>query len=109
MRFVESVDHLVDGAATAAANPVGSIQLREVDGVAGVGESRQPGGVCRRAGGGAVGRRWGQRERHGWVFLFYFNKIRWVMCRHMIGCCKTSVLQTDRIVGAPYFNSLNPM
>jgi hypothetical protein len=47
-----------------------------VDGVAGVGESRQPDGVCRKAGGGAVGRRWGQRERHGWVFLFYFNKIR---------------------------------
>jgi hypothetical protein len=36
------------------------------------------------------------------VFLFYFNKIRWVMCRQMIGCCKTSVLQTDRIVGAPF-------
>jgi hypothetical protein len=78
-----------------------------VDGVAGVGESRQPGGVCRRAGGGVIGRRWGQRERHGWVFLFYFNKIRWVMCRQKIGCCKTSVLQTDRIVGAPYFISLS--
>jgi hypothetical protein len=56
----------------AAADPVGSIQLREVDGVAGVGVARQRGGVGRRAGGGAVGRRWGQRERHGWVFLRYF-------------------------------------
>jgi hypothetical protein len=77
MRFVEAVDHLVDSAATAAADPVGSIQLREVDGVAGVGESRQQGGVCRRAGGGAVGRRWEQLEDdggrgRGMVGCFYF-------------------------------------
>jgi hypothetical protein len=40
-----AVDHLVDDAAAVAANAVGSIQLREVDGIAGVGVGRQGGGV----------------------------------------------------------------
>jgi hypothetical protein len=40
-----AMDHLVDGAAAVAADAVGSIQLREVDGVAGVGVGRQGGGI----------------------------------------------------------------
>jgi hypothetical protein len=35
-----AVDHLVDGTAAAAADAIGSIQLREVDGVAVVGVAR---------------------------------------------------------------------
>jgi hypothetical protein len=37
------------------------------------------------------------------VFLLYFNEIRWLMCQQIIGCCKTSLLQTDRILGAPIY------
>jgi hypothetical protein len=37
------------------------------------------------------------------VFLLYFNEIRWLMCQQITGCCKTSLLQTDRMLGAPIY------